>query len=571
MYTVYNGLPNGESTTQLTQASNPANYLGWNSNFQDQLLRYNNGEDNSLLTLAQKQLRETLSYSSSYQGYFWNNALVATLGWRYDSVKTKGVNAANMPLNRNMLNLQPDVYTIDGGYPHALDAKGHSTSGGAVLHLNQILEHDPLPFNVSVSYNESSNFQVTSARVDLYGNPLPNPIGKTYEYGLLLSTKDGKITFRAVQFKTNAKNASSGLSNPGGIGNVIQQGLRWRNVFLYQLGGYDWASRNTVSYRNTWTNAYPLDVTNNPFHPNMPYTQAMADADCDASITTWNNIQTYLDAKGFFKAWNFTPTQASVLVNRTTFLSNPAAYSPDPATVSQYSALPNGPQGFTVTADTMSKGDEFELTANPLPNWRVSFNAAKTVATRNNVGGDTLNAFIAYLDTQLGTPATGITQAGGLPQFGGAGSSIYAAQYGPWRANYVQMKLQEGAAAPEIRKWRYNVITNYDFRSGFLNGFGVGGAYRWQDKIVLGYPVTSAGLPDFNGAYYGPEESGVDLWASYTRKLSEKINWKIQLNVRNAFAKHGLIPISIEPDGQTWASVRVKPIQEWSVTNTFSF
>jgi hypothetical protein len=43
------------------------------------------------------------------------------------------------------------------------------------------------------------------------------------------------------------------------------------------------------------------------------------------------------------------------------------------------------------------------------------------------------------------------------------------------------------------------------------------------------------------------------------------------LNVRNAFAKHGLIPISIEPDGQTWASVRVKPIQEWSVTNTFSF
>jgi hypothetical protein len=32
-----------------------------------------------------------------------------------------------------------------------------------------------------------------------------------------------------------------------------------------------------------------------------------------------------------------------------------------------------------------------------------------------------------------------------------------------------------------------------------------------------------------------------------------------------------LIPISVQPDGQTWASVRVAPVQEWFVTNTFSF
>jgi hypothetical protein len=41
--------------------------------------------------------------------------------------------------------------------------------------------------------------------------------------------------------------------------------------------------------------------------------------------------------------------------------------------------------------------------------------------------------------------------------------------------------------------------------------------------------------------------------------------------VKNAFAKDGLIPISVQPDGKTWASVRVKPVQEWYVTNTFSF
>jgi hypothetical protein len=176
----------------FTQSSNPANYVGWNSNFQDQLLRYNNGQDNSLLTLAQKALRETQSYSGSYQGFLWNNALVATLGWRYDEVKTKGVNASNMPAQRNMLNLQPDVYNLLGGYPASGIVKGHSTSGGAVLHLNQILKHDPLPINISLGYNESSNFQVTSVRRDLYGTPTGNPSGKTYEYSLLLASKDGK-------------------------------------------------------------------------------------------------------------------------------------------------------------------------------------------------------------------------------------------------------------------------------------------------------------------------------------------------------------------------------------------
>jgi hypothetical protein len=135
----------------------------------------------------------------------------------------------------------------------------------------------------------------------------------------------------------------------------------------------------------------------------------------------------------------------------------------------------------------------------------------------------------------------------------------------------VLMKLQEGTASPEIRKWRYNVITSYDFRKGFLKGVGVGGAYRWQDKVAIGYPCLPNGTYDLTQPYYGPSEAGTDLWVSYQRKLLEKYNWKIQLNVRNAFAKHGLIPISIEPDGNTWASVRVKPVQEWFVTNTFTF
>jgi outer membrane receptor protein involved in Fe transport len=562
MNTVYDGLPNPESTTQRYQVSNPANLVGWNSNFQDNLLRYNDGSDLSLLTLAQKSLRETISYAGSYQGYFWNNALVATLGWRYDEVKTKDKTAAQQSLQRSVLNLQPNVYSIEGGYPHNQIVKGHSTSGGAVLHLNQILKHDPLPFNISVSYNESSNFQVTSVRRDLYGNPIQNPSGKTYEYGVLLSTKDGKVSFRAVKYKTRLMNGSSTLTNSGTIGSVVQQGLRWRNVFLYQLGAYDWGTRNTNSYRNTWTNMYTTE------------TPAQAQAEEDAAITAWNNIQKTLDAKGFFKAWNFTPTTLSVLTDRTTYLGNPSAYAPDPATVYAYSAVT--PQGFAVTADIQSKGEEYELTANPLPNWRIAINASKATAVQTNVGGATTGDFVNYMTAQLINADGTLTPAGKMAQFGS--QPIYTYIWGPWLSGYTLLKLQEGSAVPELSKWRFNFVTNYDFTNRFLNGHlkgvGVGGAYRWIDKVAIGYPVTASGTVatfDFNHPYYGPTEHYIDLWVSYARKLSSKINWQIQLNVRNVGAKDGLLPVSIEPDGKTWASVRVKPVQQWFVTNTFNF
>jgi len=556
---VYAILPSGQAN--WTQSSNPANYVGWNSNFQDQLLNYNNGQDDSLLTNAQKQLRETLSYSGSYQGYLWNNALVATLGWRFDEVKTKNVVAANQTLDRSILDLQPDVYNLPAVFPGNQIQKGHSTSGGAVLHLNDILKHDPLPINISLGYDESSNFQVTSQRVDLYGNPIPNPTGKTYEYDLLLSTKNGMFSFRAVKFKTTISNGAANLSNPGGIGQVIQQGLRWRNVFLYQLGGYTLSTENQPSYRNTWTQLYTTE------------TAAQAQAEEDAAITTWNNIQTTLAAKGFFQAWNFTPTTPSVLTTRTQYLTNPAAYQPDPATVAGYTALPNGPPGFTVTADTQAKGDEFELTANPLPNWRIEINASKTQSIQTNVGGAALDQFVNYITPLLINPDGTLTPAGKMAQFGS--QPIYTYIWGPWLSNYTLLKLTQGTVVPELHEWMYNVVTNYEFTPGFLNGFlkgvGVGGAYRWQDKVVIGYPITSTGTFDLTQPYYGPTEGYVDLWASYERKLSSKVDWKIQLNVTNVGQKNGLIPVSIEPDGHTWATVRTKPVEQWAVTNTFSF
>jgi hypothetical protein len=588
-----NLLPIFDPAVATTQASNPANYTGWNSNFQDNLLRYNDGQDQSLTTIAQKSLRTTKSYSGSWQGFLWNDAIVPTFGWRYDEVKGKGVTAAPVTTNRSMLNLQPDVYKLPSEFPASQIFKDHSTSGGVVVHLNKL-------------FGEKDNFQVTDVRRDVFGKPLANPTGATKDYGVLLSTKDGKYSFRAIKYESSIANGSTQL-DLGGLAGTITQGIKFRNVFLYQMSGYTWDTRedgydpatNSIvvgnGNRHFWTPAYvnsagrpvaDLNGGNGDPSQGTLETQAQADAHRDASITAWNNIQKDLNGQGFFSAWNYNPTTISALTTRAAYqaslgpnttvengriipVQNNAAFIPVVSSLASYTAT--APSGLTVTADSQSKGYEFEFTANPLPNWRLTFNASETEAIRTNVGGPILDALVAYMDTAMAGVAGDMRQFNGNYSAGGEVRQNWA----NWRGAYTLLKLQEGADVPELRKWRYNFVTNYSFTNGKLKGVGIGGAYRWSDKVVIGYPV----IPGANGQasfdlskpYYGPSESGVDLWASYERKLSSKLNWKIQLNVVNVGQDNDLIPTSVEPDGHTWAAVRVTPVQEWFLTNTISF
>lgn len=597
-----NALPTGQ--TQFLQNSNPANYVGWTTNYQMNLLRYNDGENLGLLRNASKSLRTTKSYAGSWQGFLWNDAIVPTLGWRYDVVKGRNVTAASVASNRAMLNLNENgaasslPYALPGG-PTGLNSnqsyslfKDHSTSGGLVVHLNKILEHDPLPINVSLSYNKSSNFQVTNTRRDIYGNVVGNPTGETKDWGVLLSTKDGKYSFRVVKYETGLKNSDTQL-DASGLTGTIKNGLNWRNIMLYRMTGYAWSTVTTGNnIRFDWVPAYVNQYgrtvwSQDKVNAGQPapagsvlQTEAQSIAQRDASIRAWNDIQKYLADRGYFTAWNYGsgPTTLAKLTDRATYETNPSAYQPDPASVVDYRNNPNL-QGFAVTADTESKGYELELTANPTRNWRVSFNASKTTAIRTNVGGAELDALVAYMTKQIGT-ATVPGAAGDMIMFNAHFDDPTNVIWnnGTWknfRSGYTLMKLQENAAASELRKWRYNFVTNYAFTTGMLKGTGIGGSYRWQDKVVIGYPVLAdaSGLAtfDLSKPYYGPAEKGLDLWVSYEHKLTKKIGWKIQANVRNLGNKNGLIPISVQPDGQTWAGVRLQPVEEWFVTNTFSF
>jgi hypothetical protein len=590
----FNGAPvinttTGQPYAQLTQASNPANYVGWNSNFHDTLLRYDGGADQSLVTSAGKTLRQTKSYAGSWQGFLWNEAIVPTLGWRYDEVKGKAATA--QPLSgavaRGALNLDPNAYRLPDAFPTNQIFKDHSTSGGVVVHLNKLLgSHDVLPINVSLSYNKSNNFQVTDTRRDIYGTPIANPTGATKDYGVFLSTKDGKYSLRAIRYETSLAGANTQLDNSG-IWNTIRDSLNWRNIKTYYMSAYAWNTSGQTNLnhftgqRYLWDPAWLDNTTGRPVASGAAAagpanshleTQGEADVRRDASLKAINDMQLWLQGKGYFTAWNYGvgPTTPSALQTRGEYEANPK--QPDSASVYDYRTAPLM-QGFAVTADTQSKGYEFEFTANPTSNWRLAFNASKTTAVRTNVGGPVLDELVAYMDNLMAGPA------GDLVRF----NSDYSApnelrmDWTPWRGQYTLLKLQEKTAASELRKWRYNFVTNYSFSNGRLKGIGVGGGYRWQDKVVIGYPVipdpkdAAKASFDLTKPYYGPSEDALDLWASYERKITKTINWRIQLNVYNVGKSEKLIPISVQPDGKTWASARIAPVQEWMLTNTFSF
>jgi hypothetical protein len=138
--------------------------------------------------------------------------------------------------------------------------------------------------------------------------------------------------------------------------------------------------------------------------------------------------------------------------------------------------------------------------------------------------------------------------------------------------NAIQIK--DGNQSLEQREWRWNFITNYQFdKDSVLKGFSVGGAARWQDKVAIGYSqivTPDKILPDLSLPYWGPSELNGDVWAAYRRPLTDKIDWKLQLNFRNAFGDHDDIPVVANPDGSI-AVIRIPQERSWFLSSTFSF
>ncbi len=535
-----------------TQSQNPANYVGWTTKNVEVLDAEDGFDVQDKLTYDATLLKKkSSSQAAVLQSYFWDGAIVGMYGIRHDRVKSWGAAPALFPnggVNFNALDADGNrIYSFDGR--EASKMSKNSPSWSVVGHLNKLLGKwgDSIPVNVSLYYNKSENFQVVGTRYDMYGNEIPAASGETTDRGIMISTKDDRFSLRINKYESTVKDASStaGLNSwlvgNNGDATILAWGETYADVYDYRLGTTGDASSADTNPGN-WTYATTGSMTT-----------AEADALRLRAVAGWRALTSNPKIQQVLKAFNY---------NDFTGVSSRNAAG----------GLPN----FSQTEDQISKGYEFEVTANPTKNWRISFNASKTQAMRNNVGGTAFNEVVGILNDAFNSDAGQVRLWWG----GATDATVLNMWNGSFYNQYMLMKLQEGTFSPELRKWRFNLVTNYTFSEGRLKGFSVGGGYRWQDKVAIGYPVASTGATgaytyDITNPIMGPSEDGIDFWIGYEKKLTEKIDWRIQFNIRNLGKGKDLIPLTVQPTTDpskyTVAAWRIAPGQTWEITNTFKF
>jgi hypothetical protein len=545
-----------------TQADNPANYVGWRTaNFR--VLNYDTGDAASLYTAGQKGENKIRSAAITWQGYLWDGMVIPVAGWRKDEVTDARTQAPKGQYNVSLMN-----YSVN--HASEITAEGESLSWGATLKLPaKWREKLPGRTNVSVFFNRSENFKADAPRGDVFGTTIPNQEGETKDYGIAISTLNDRLQVKATWYETKVKNATLQGDSAGFSSNLYYV---WAMPYwgaTHALAALDGIQTPTQYRQGNW--GWPwngieggdpvrIRAAVEDFFRNFPLNQHFLD-EYGLGMNAANMRAATTDAQRYASVptygLNASGVQDPVSGLGASNLGLQPAYS---GQLRSFGAAP------TASVDTASKGIEIEIYAQPTKNWNITANVSKTQSVRSNISP----AIKQWIDTYT----TFLQGDAGLIRLWGGDTFRDA-----WRSNvlasYSALNSQMGSAAPEIPEWRFNAVTNYNFDRSWLKGVNVGGAYRWEDRRILGYRLAdgatgSVANLDINRPWYGPTDDHVDAWVGYQRAITRKLNWRIQVNVRNIGEDAHLVPVNIQPDGSL-ALARIQEGMTWQLTNTFTF
>jgi hypothetical protein len=164
-------------------------------------------------------------------------------------------------------------------------------------------------------------------------------------------------------------------------------------------------------------------------------------------------------------------------------------------------------------------GEEFSLVANPTRHWRIQAN----FSINNPDEADVMVNDIAFWSNVKKYYAT-LPQGNNIVTMLGdtVGQEITETD-----ANIALLTSVEGVGVVGFRKYKGNLFTRYDFSTGPLKGFFVGGGYIWQSKMLIAQPIPS--ILEYSGTY----SNGNGL-IGYTFKMA-KHPASVQLNISNIF------------------------------------
>jgi len=461
---------------------------------------------------------------ASWQGRFFDGAIVGLLGYRTDN--TEGLEDSGNAL------LGSSAGVFQGAFDPAnlvLDPTSLATDGGntvtksLVVHLPWQL---PKETEVSFHYNESENFSPAGPRRTILNNPIGAPFGETKDYGVRFGLFSGKVVASVNWFETT------------------------RNLAAVQTGSLG----SSISWINQWLTRWQEGIDTD-----LPFQEALESVTQNGALGPIpTQFQSYQDV--FDHIIGFVP--AEVQSNLNFRIENGVA---------RFDPINN----LAATNSFVTEGFEIDVVGNITPNWRVAFNLGQQETIQSNTAPD-LSAFVlgpgGVFENVQASPLANFSDS---PVRGF--ENTFIGRYTNAVVNpLAAARARDGTLSQEQREWRANLTTNYFFaEDSALSGFGVGGAVRWQDSIATGYPQIPLGggvvTPDLARPFFGPDETNVDLWLSYKRKLSDgKFTWKSQLNIRNAFGSDDLIPVITNPDGRV-AIFRNSNPTDIFWTNTLEF
>ncbi|MDQ8201704.1 TonB-dependent receptor plug domain-containing protein [Pelagicoccus sp. SDUM812003] len=567
------------------------------------IISYDNGDIDSLYKRADKSRDEIESSALIWQSWLFNDSLVPMFAVRRDAADA--ANAGSPPAGERAGSVLP--YASDWNLPGSV-ADAESSSNGAtynsvsettstyslVWHMPQAVTDALGGTRLSLSYANSENFSPDASRRGIDGVAVPNQVGDTEEFGLTISALKDKLHFKINRYETNVKNATLSDSS---FGNSYMIG--------FGEGLVRWGGKQTIKGVHGFTENYalvnpdePFDATTNPLiNPEIEvlrYEPNPGEFPTSPDAATWETAFAGLDEAqrmaAVEAAYNrqeaalaavFDPANRPSKAIEEFWRQDWDAITGDDTWggPDQANAWAGEPANFAVTSDFKSKGTEYELFFQPTENWNIVLNAAKVKAQRFNIASSYADYVRERWELYKGP-------YGDLKLYNGESSDPETLRwkYGTeFYANYLAGVLINRSQVPELREWRANLITNYGFRDGRLAGLNIGGALRWQDEVAIGYPGVLATEPveefglevgdemyDVTNPYMGPSETSLDLWANYTFDLSERVKWKIQVNVSNVTAEDELIPVTVNVDG-TPATSRIAPQRTWTIANTLSF
>jgi outer membrane receptor protein involved in Fe transport len=472
-------------------------------------LRYYNGVTQKWLTEdvtfddyydANRPNKRILStHGVNWQGFLWNDRIVPLAGIRKDWNRSRDANSAINPTaaTNGYYDTTP-IYTF--GTNDWVQNRGKTTTEGVVVKALSWLH---------LSYSQSNSFNPGSAVYDVWGMPLPDPRGKTKDYGFQLNLLDGRLVIVAKQYETIDIGRSTSDLNT-----IVQRAIRMdRRSSSGDPGLTDWYIAQLQTLHSDWDQA-----------------TLVAEA-LKATGADYDYLRSHI---------NKTHGDASNSLSRgkeIEIVFNPNRYWTTRATISQSNPI-NGRMSPAVQNYIDSRWETWNTIKDPVSgaNWWTNRWSNNTIPRDFYINNVLANLKLAVALQGKRRTQTREYHAAVVTNYNLAG----------FTENRWLKLLDVGGAV----RWEDKASI------GFL------GAAPDSDGIVREFDPTK---PVWDKARYY-----VDLNAGYRlRFYHDKVQCRLQLNINNVLEDGRLQPVSVNPDGKAWAYRIVDP-RQFILSATFS-